>query len=107
MRSFRLGLLPFTASASSELVEVKQYEKSVQKLASKLAVYADFSLLVLGGKLKQAELLSARLGDVMSYLYLFFGISVKVGFKLFLENLRGEGCPLFSCFNFSLKKEAN
>ncbi|MDP4984254.1 acyl-CoA dehydrogenase [Pseudoalteromonas tunicata] len=69
LRSFRLGLLPFTASASSELAEVKQYEKSVQKLASKLAVYADFSLLVLGGKLKQAELLSARLGDVMSYLY--------------------------------------
>ena len=69
LRSFRLGLLPFTAGASSALAEVKPYEKSVQQLASKLAVYADFSLLVLGGKLKQAELLSARLGDVMSYLY--------------------------------------
>ncbi len=48
---------------------MRQYEKAVNKLSAKLAVYADFSLLVLGGKLKQAELLSARLGDVMSYLY--------------------------------------
>jgi acyl-CoA dehydrogenase len=63
------GLLPFTANAKSELSEVRQYEKAVNKLSAKLAVYADFSLLVLGGKLKQAELLSARLGDVMSYLY--------------------------------------
>ncbi len=69
LRAFRLGLLPFTAQASSKLPEVAIYEKSVNKLASKLAVYADFSLLVLGGKLKQAEMLSARLGDVMSYLY--------------------------------------
>ncbi|WP_108944187.1 acyl-CoA dehydrogenase [Shewanella halifaxensis] len=69
LRAFKLGLLPFTASAASTLAEVKPYEQSVHKLASKLAVYADFSLLVLGGKLKQAEMLSARLGDVMSYLY--------------------------------------
>ncbi|GIU18561.1 acyl-CoA dehydrogenase [Shewanella colwelliana] len=69
LRAFRLGLLPFTAGAKSTLPEVVDYEKSVHKLASKLAVYADFSLLVLGGKLKQAEMLSARLGDVMSYLY--------------------------------------
>lgn len=69
LRSFRLGLLPFTASSESNLPQVQPYEKAVQQLASKLAVYADFSLLVLGGKLKQAEMLSARLGDVMSYLY--------------------------------------
>ncbi|WP_076410677.1 acyl-CoA dehydrogenase [Shewanella sp. UCD-KL12] len=69
LRAFRLGLLPFTAQANSKLPEVATYEKAVNKLASKLAVYADFSLLVLGGKLKQAEMLSARLGDVMSYLY--------------------------------------
>ncbi|WP_428611764.1 acyl-CoA dehydrogenase, partial [Shewanella sp.] len=69
LRAFRLGLLPFTAAAKSELSEVVEYEKAVHKLAAKLAVYADFSLLVLGGKLKQAEMLSARLGDVMSYLY--------------------------------------
>ncbi|WP_448548512.1 acyl-CoA dehydrogenase [Thalassotalea fusca] len=69
LRAFKNGLLPFTAGASSALPEVKSYEKKVNAIASKLAVYADFSLLVLGGKLKQAEMLSARLGDVMSYLY--------------------------------------
>jgi acyl-CoA dehydrogenase len=69
LRAFRLGLLPFTASSQSTLAEVRQYEKAVHKLSAKLAVYADFSLLVLGGKLKQAEMLSARLGDVMSFLY--------------------------------------
>ncbi len=69
LRALRLGLMPFTAGAKSTLSEVRQYEKAVARLSSKLAVCADFSLLVLGGKLKQAELLSARLGDVMSYLY--------------------------------------
>ncbi len=69
LRAFRLGVLPFTAGASSALPEVRDYEKAVHKLSAKLAVYADFSLLVLGGKLKQAEMLSARLGDVMSFLY--------------------------------------
>jgi len=69
LRAFRFGVLPFTAPAASSLPEVMPYEKAVHQLASKLSVYADFSLLVLGGKLKQAEMLSARLGDVMSYLY--------------------------------------
>ncbi|MGB2707887.1 MAG: acyl-CoA dehydrogenase, partial [Pseudoalteromonas nigrifaciens] len=64
LRAFRLGVLPFTAGASSTLPEVREYEKAAHKLSAKLAVYADFSLLVLGGKLKQAEMLSARLGDV-------------------------------------------
>jgi acyl-CoA dehydrogenase len=68
-RALRLGLLPFTAGSQSKLAEVRQYEKAVHKLSARLAVYADFSLLVLGGKLKQAEMLSARLGDVMSFLY--------------------------------------
>ncbi|BBN83394.1 acyl-CoA dehydrogenase [Pseudoalteromonas sp. A25] len=69
LRAFRLGVLPFTAGSKSSLPEVQAYEKAAHQLSAKLAVYADFSLLVLGGKLKQAEMLSARLGDVMSYLY--------------------------------------
>ncbi|MBD1583085.1 acyl-CoA dehydrogenase [Pseudoalteromonas sp. S16_S37] len=69
LRALRLGVLPFTAGSKSSLPEVQAYEKAAHQLSAKLAVYADFSLLVLGGKLKQAEMLSARLGDVMSYLY--------------------------------------
>lgn len=69
LRSFKLGVIPSLASAESSLAEVKKYEKAIHSLSSKLSVFADFSLLVLGGKLKQAEMLSARLGDVISFLY--------------------------------------
>jgi len=94
LRAFKLGLLPFTAAASSTLPEVKPYEQSVHKLASKLAVYADFSLLVLGGKLKQAEMLSARLGDVMSYLYAAMA-SIRYYEKKLTSNERVEAAPYF------------
>ena len=55
--------------AQSTLPEVQPYEKRVNALSAKLAPLADLSLATLGGDLKKAELLSARLGDVMSYLY--------------------------------------
>lgn len=94
LRAFRLGLLPFTANATSGLGEVIEYEKSVHKLASKLAVYADFSLLVLGGKLKQAEMLSARLGDVMSYLYATMA-SIRYYEQKVSAASRAEAAPYF------------
>lgn len=94
LRAFRLGLLPFTASSSSKLAEVVIYEKSVNKLASKLAVYADFSLLVLGGKLKQAEMLSARLGDVMSYLYAAMA-SIRYYEQKLPSEQRAQAAPYF------------
>ncbi|MBT1450623.1 acyl-CoA dehydrogenase [Glaciecola sp. XM2] len=61
--------LPFMRNAESSLVEVRPYEKRLNALSAKLAPLADLSLLVLGGDLKKAELLSARLGDVISYVY--------------------------------------
>ncbi|WP_040571980.1 acyl-CoA dehydrogenase [Shewanella benthica] len=94
LRAFRLGLLPFTASSISKLPEVATYEKSVNKLASKLAVYADFSLLVLGGKLKQAEMLSARLGDVMSYLYAAMA-SIRYYEQKLPSEQRAQAAPYF------------
>ncbi len=69
LRSMAKGYLPFTRGASSQFAEVRDYEKRLNALSAKLAVLADFSLLVLGGNLKKAELLSARLGDVLSYSY--------------------------------------
>lgn len=68
-RSFANSYLPFVRSAESALPEVRKYERRVNALSAKLAPLADLSLLVLGGDLKKAELLSARLGDVMSYVY--------------------------------------
>jgi alkylation response protein AidB-like acyl-CoA dehydrogenase len=69
LRSTVNSYLPFMRNAESSLPEVRKYEKRLNMLASKLAPLADFSLLVLGGDLKKAELLSARLGDVISYVY--------------------------------------
>jgi alkylation response protein AidB-like acyl-CoA dehydrogenase len=67
-RSFSKSYLTFTRGAQTALPEVKKYEKRMNALSA-MAPLADLSLLVLGGDLKKAEMLSARLGDVMSYLY--------------------------------------
>lgn len=69
VRSVAKSYLPFAREAESALPEVRPYEKRINALSAKLAPLADLSLAVLGGDLKKAELLSARLGDVMSYLY--------------------------------------
>ena len=42
----------------------------IEKLSTKLSVVTDFALMLLGGKLKRKEFLSARLGDVLSYLFI-------------------------------------
>ncbi|MCO6355985.1 acyl-CoA dehydrogenase [Pseudoalteromonas shioyasakiensis] len=94
LRAFRLGVLPFTAGAKSSLPEVRTYEKAAHKLSAKLAVYADFSLLVLGGKLKQAEMLSARLGDVMSFLYAAMA-SIKYYEQKVASSEREQAAPYF------------
>ena len=94
LRAFGLGLMPFMAGSQSSLSEVKPYEKAVMQLSSRLALFADFSLLVLGGKLKQAEMLSARLGDVMSYLYAAMA-SIKYYEQKVSESERAQAAPYF------------
>ncbi len=42
----------------------------IARVSAKYALTADLAMGLLGGKLKRMELLSARLGDVLSYLYL-------------------------------------
>ncbi|RDV29167.1 acyl-CoA dehydrogenase [Alteromonas aestuariivivens] len=69
LRSLAKSYLPFVRGCESSMPEVRKYEKRINALSAKLAPLADLSLAVLGGDLKKAELLSARLGDVMSYLY--------------------------------------
>lgn len=44
--------------------------KNISRLSKNLSVVSDLCLLYLGGKLKQKEFISARLGDVLSYLYI-------------------------------------
>ena len=52
----------------------KRYYQLLQVYSSQLAFIADFSMLSLGGELKRKEKLSARLGDVLSSLYLISGV---------------------------------
>ncbi len=68
-RSLVNSYIPTLRNKQSAFKEVRPYEKRVNAMAAKLAPLADLSLLVLGGDLKKAELLSARLGDVISYVY--------------------------------------
>lgn len=93
--SFRAMLnsyVPFARSANSAMPEVKKYEKRLNALSAKLAPLADLSLLVLGGDLKKAELLSARLGDVMSYTYAAMAV---VRFYEQKVSNRAEALPYF------------
>lgn len=92
LRSLSNSYLPFLRNAESTLPEVIGYEKRLNALSSKLAPLADFSLLVLGGELKKAELLSARLGDIISYVYA--GMAAIRFYEQRVEN-RQEALPYF------------
>ena len=50
--------------------ETAKYYQQLTRMSAGLALVSDFSMLFLGGDLKRRERLSARLGDVLSYLYL-------------------------------------
>ncbi len=50
--------------------ETRRYYQQLTRYSSAFALAADASMLVLGGSLKRREKISARLGDVLSQLYL-------------------------------------
>ena len=50
--------------------ETAKYYKQLTRMSNALAMSADISMLMLGGDLKRKEMLSARLGDVLSHLYI-------------------------------------
>ncbi|HAU3903199.1 TPA: acyl-CoA dehydrogenase [Legionella pneumophila] len=56
--------------SKSPASSVKRYYQLIHKYSSNLAFLADFSMIVLGGELKRKEKLSARLGDMLSCLYM-------------------------------------
>ncbi|GAB2691569.1 acyl-CoA dehydrogenase [Aliiglaciecola aliphaticivorans] len=91
-RSMLNSYVPFARSAKSAMPEVKKYEKRLNAMSAKLAPLADLSLLVLGGDLKKAELLSARLGDVMSYTYAAMAV---IRFYEQKVSNRAEALPYF------------
>ncbi|MDA3877750.1 MAG: acyl-CoA dehydrogenase [Halothiobacillus sp.] len=54
--------------------KLRRYYKKMSRYAAALALASDLALLTLGGALKRKEMLSARLGDVLSELYLLSGV---------------------------------
>ena len=64
------GLTAGAFNKSPVAGETAQYYKQLTRMSNGLALCADFSMLMLGGDLKRKEMLSARLGDVLSHLYI-------------------------------------
>ncbi|GEK10286.1 acyl-CoA dehydrogenase [Pseudoalteromonas peptidolytica] len=50
--------------------DVAPYYRRLTWLSQALSVYSDIAMLKLGGTLKRREMISAKLGDVLSYLYM-------------------------------------
>ncbi|HEY0179023.1 MAG TPA: acyl-CoA dehydrogenase, partial [Dokdonella sp.] len=70
VRSFVLGLAFAKIGRVPGDAYTRRYYRKLNRYAAALALVADTSMLVLGGKLKFKEKLSARLGDVLSNLYI-------------------------------------
>ena len=69
-RSFFLALTHAKFSAVPLNTPTRRYYQNINRYSAAFALATDFAMLTLGGKLKQKELLSARLGDVLSSMYL-------------------------------------
>lgn len=50
--------------------KTKAYYQDLTRLSKALALSSDFAMLTMGGDLKRKEMISARLGDVLSYLFI-------------------------------------
>ncbi len=55
----------------------KSYYRDMKRYSANMALLSDVAMGVLGGELKRRERLSARLGDILSYLYLGSAILKK------------------------------
>ena len=64
--------------------ETRRYLQILTRFSSAFALLADMSMFVIGGSLKRKEMLSARLGDILSHLYM---MSATV------KRFHDDGCP--------------
>ena len=70
VRSFWMGLTAARFGSAPGDRYTRRYYRKLNRYSAALALVADTSMLTLGGKLKFKERLSARLGDVLSQLYI-------------------------------------
>jgi acyl-CoA dehydrogenase len=69
-RSFVMGLTIARFSDAPDSGPTRRYYQHINKFSAQFAFATDMAMLTLGGYLKQKEHLSARLGDVLSSLYM-------------------------------------
>ncbi len=65
-RAWTFGLL---SRAPVNGVEAPHY-RQIKRLSAALAIVSEFSMVTMGGALKRKEMISARLGDMLSHLFL-------------------------------------
>ena len=82
--SFLLGLTAGHLAKTPSHPETKGYYRQLSRLSAAFSTLADTTMLMLGGELKRRERLSARLGDVLSNLYLASAT---------LKHFQDQGCP--------------
>ncbi|MGA1422849.1 MAG: acyl-CoA dehydrogenase [Steroidobacteraceae bacterium] len=70
VRSFVMALTNARFTAAPEAGPATRYYQHIVRFSASFAFAVDVAMLSLGGYLKKKENLSARLGDVLSYMYL-------------------------------------
>jgi len=70
VRTLWLGLTGARFTGTPVNGETEKYYKQMTRMSSALAFVSDIAMLIIGGDLKRRERLSARLGDVLSHLYM-------------------------------------
>ncbi len=70
VRTLWFGLTGARFSRSPVSGETKDYYRQLTRMSSALALVSDFAMILIGGDLKRRERLSARLGDILSHLYM-------------------------------------
>ena len=82
-RTFLHGLTGAWFALTAARSPMRRYYQKLTRMSAAFAVLTDVAVLVLGGSLKRREKLSARLGDILSNLYLATAI---------LKRFEMQGC---------------
>ena len=69
-RSFWFSLTGSRLQQAPFQDNTRRYYQLMNRFSANLAMLSDIAMLTLGGELKRRERISARLGDILSYLYL-------------------------------------
>jgi len=83
-RALWLGLTGGKGISAPGSPHTRRYLQILTRFSSAFAMLADLSMFVIGGSLKRKEMLSARLGDILSHLYM---MSATV------KRFHDDGCP--------------